>query len=134
MTTFDYDGERFEFANDPDEWTLDELLDMKTWIGGDLTAETDRMLAAKVFLAISIRRRRPEFTFTDAGRIPVKVLRTMGAPGATKAGDLVREPGNGGDDDAPVLSPGSAAGPEGTPAATPRARKRSATRSRATGK
>lgn len=61
---FQLDDETFDLINDPDDWTVAELIQVEDYFGRDVERfGRTRMMAAATW--VSIHRRRPGFTLAD---------------------------------------------------------------------
>lgn len=76
MPTFMYDGEEFELVSDFGDLLLDDAEIIEEELGLDMREVRSLPLskAGKVFVLISLRRRRPHATLADAGKVKMGVF------------------------------------------------------------
>lgn len=96
--TFEFDGQRFAYVTNPDDFTLDEMDVVLGWLVelGILDVEDaeasirvlnrpqHKMKLLKVLMWCSIQRSRPDFTLADAGKVNLAVVSAAAAAPARK--------------------------------------------------
>lgn len=98
MPTFHHDGEDFELVADIDDLLIDDAQILEEELGIDLR-DIGRLpfhKMARVFVLLSLRRRRPDATLADAGRVRmapvIAALAEVDEPAAPAAVDATTNP------------------------------------------